>query len=73
MAQFLADVEQEIEEAGGIDALRPRFNECTEKGSHHWRELRTTMSPDTRIVNYCEDCKVVNIHGYITWLLPPSP
>lgn len=72
MARFLEDVEREIRELGGVNALGPRYADCLSQGSHTWVELETASSPSARrMVRYCEDCKVVDVYGHEYWLVPP--
>ena len=72
MADFLDDVEREIRDTG-VERLQQRFAECTEKGSHHWRELRTRPNSSLgRGPRYCEDCKVVELDGRVLWLVSPD-
>jgi hypothetical protein len=71
MARFLEDVERETREAGGPATLGSRFSDCLSHPApqHHWRELQTNVSPALR---YCEDCKVVDWHGEVFWLVAPT-
>jgi hypothetical protein len=69
MAQFIDDVETEIAEIGGIDGVRARWTDCMSAGSHHWQDLQTNYG---KTVKYCEDCKIVDLGGYLFWPVTPQ-
>jgi hypothetical protein len=65
----IEELERQIQESGGVDALRLQRTECMSTGSHRWIELQTNVSPPA---TYCEICKVVNLDGWIFWPVSPQ-
>jgi hypothetical protein len=53
----IEEVERQIQDAGGVDALRQRRTECMSTGSHHWRELQNERLTACDLLRDVQSCQ----------------
>ena len=71
MEQFIDDVMRSIQAAGGVEAVRPRLNECLNaRKGHSWAELRTNVVPPAQ---YCTHRLLVDFRGIEFWPVAANP
>ena len=71
MERFIDDVVRHLQTAGGVEAVRPRLDECLNaRKGHSWEELRTNVIPPAA---YCTHCLLVNFRGVEFWPVGARP
>jgi hypothetical protein len=70
MADFIADVSQELQDKGGIGWAHKQVAICLAGKGHRWRDLRTNVQPPA---SYCENCLLVSLNEHEFWPVPPKP